>query len=113
MALAPLSTLRRTGVRPACTKGVAHLDRLGASRLWLHFDVDVLDDHIMPAVDSRQPDGLSWAELGEALHVLLTCGLLVGMQITILDPDRDPDGRCVEALATALEIAFAGARAAS
>jgi arginase len=111
MVRAPLASLRRSGVRAACAEGVARLRELGARRLWLHLDVDVLDDAIMPAVDSPQPGGLSWGELDELLAALLTSGALAGMQITILDPERDPDGRCVEGLADLLEKAFAAARA--
>lgn len=113
MVRAPLASLRRVGVRAASAQGLARLTDLGASRLWLHLDVDVLDDAVMPAVDSPQPGGLSWSELDELLAALLTSGTLAGMQITILDPDRDPDGRCVEGLVVALEAAFAAARASS
>jgi arginase len=113
MFRAPLRALRRTIAGEVCSQGLARLRQLGQERVWLHLDVDVLDDDIMPAVDSRQPGGLSWAELGDILHVLLTSGMLAGMQVTILDPDLDPGGRCVEALTSALEHAFARARAAS
>lgn len=56
-------------------------------------DVDVLDDAVMPAVDSRHPDGLSYQELGPILRATLQSGLAVGLQITILDPDLDPHGQ--------------------
>ncbi|MBC9796176.1 arginase family protein [Sinomicrobium weinanense] len=57
---------------------------------FIHLDVDVLDDHIMPAVDSRTPDGLTYAELNHILEKLLPHEKACGMEITILDPDRDP-----------------------
>jgi len=47
----------------------------------------------MPAVDSRQEDGLSYAELGETLQPLLESGYAAGMDITILDPDLDEEGK--------------------
>jgi arginase len=112
MFRAPLPVLRRRGAGNVCAEGLAHLRHLGQDRVWLHLDVDVLDDDIMPAVDSRQAGGLSWTELDDLLHVLLTSGMLTGMEVTILDPDLDPDGRCVEAMASALEQAFARGRAA-
>jgi arginase len=59
MFRAPLSALRRNGVGPVLADGLAQLRKRGFDRLWLHLDVDVLNDEIMPAVDSRQPDGLS------------------------------------------------------
>ena len=38
---------------------------------WVHLDVDVLDDAIMPAVDYRYPGGLSWDEAAQLLQGLL------------------------------------------
>jgi arginase len=62
----------------------------------------------MPAVDSRQPDGLSYGELVGLLRPLLGSGLAVGMEVTIFDPELDPDGRIAEEFTTALIRAFAG-----
>jgi arginase len=59
---------------------------------FIHLDVDVLDDAIMPAVDSRTADGFSYAELDVILTSLLKSGKAVGLEITILDPELDPDG---------------------
>jgi arginase len=52
----------------------------------------VLDNEVMPAVDSPQPGGLSRNELVEMLRVLLGSKLAAGMEVTIFDPDLDPDG---------------------
>ena len=74
----------------------AVLDRFARAPLdgvWVHLDVDVLDSTIMPAVDSPQPDGLSFAELHELLSTLLTAPEVHGLQVTIFDPDLDPTGR--------------------
>jgi arginase len=62
----------------------------------------VLDDEIMPAVDSRQPDGLSYAELVELLKSLLRSELAVGMEVTIFDPDLDSTGEIAKRFADAL-----------
>jgi arginase len=110
---APLADLRKHSLDSVLDAGLARLRALGLDQLWLHLDVDVLDDEIMPAVDSRQPGGMSWDELGRLLRRLLTSGMLCGLQLTILDPERDPDGACVDALAQALETAFSAARAGS
>jgi arginase len=112
MFLAPLTSLRRRGVGAIVADGLAHLRRAGLDRLWLHFDVDALDDEIMPAVDSRQPGGLSWEEVVSLLRTLLASGIACGMDVTILDPERDPDGLCAEALMGILEESFAAARSA-
>lgn len=59
---------------------------------WIHIDVDVLNNDIMPAVDSPQPGGLDYREFNEILGLLLEDSRATGLEITILDPDLDPTG---------------------
>ena len=60
---------------------------------WIHLDVDVLDDSIMPAVDYRLGGGgLSFSELSELLKILVASDRAVGMDITIFNPLLDLDG---------------------
>jgi arginase len=60
---------------------------------WIHIDVDVLDDSIMPAVDYRLGGGgLSFSELSELLKILVASDRAVGMDITIFNPLLDFDG---------------------
>ena len=73
---------------------------------WVHVDADVLR---LDAVDSPQPDGLSFDELSELLARLLR-GPVAGMQVTVFDPDLDPDGSAAEALTACLVTAAAAAR---
>ncbi|MFF2372292.1 arginase family protein [Agromyces sp. NPDC058110] len=67
---------------------------------WLHLDVDVLDPAFMPAVDSPDPGGLA----PDALVALLTAlaPRAAGAQVTVFDPDLDPDGRHARLLADVL-----------
>ncbi|MDR7131498.1 arginase [Algoriphagus sp. 4150] len=60
---------------------------------WLHIDVDVLNDGLMPCVDSRTQDGLTYAEFNELTYMLFQSDKLSGFEITILDPDLDSDGK--------------------
>jgi arginase len=62
----------------------------------------------MPAVDSPQPDGLSYAELHQLLAPLLASGLARGIQFTIFDPDLDPQGRHARELAQFVGNLLAG-----
>jgi arginase len=60
---------------------------------WIHLDVDVLDDSIMPAVDYRLGGGgLSFSELSELLRTIFASDRAVGMDITIFNPRLDLDG---------------------
>ncbi|QGV77737.1 arginase family protein [Streptomyces ficellus] len=59
---------------------------------WVHLDADVLDPSVMPAVDSPDPDGLLPGELAPLLRRLVRSERCVGLNVTIYDPDLDPDG---------------------
>jgi arginase len=84
--------LRKTGIKQCCLSFLKMIAEKNLDGFWIHLDVDVLDDKIMPAVDSRAPGGLSYEELKEILIILFDSREAMGMEITILDPDLDPDG---------------------
>src|ERR687894_1604096 len=60
-----LGELRALGPARAALKFVGRMEARSVDGFWIHLDADVLDDAIMPAVDSRLPDGLSYSELVE------------------------------------------------
>jgi arginase len=101
-----LRRLREHGFAEAGEGAVERPRANGVDGFWIHLDADVLDDVLMPAVDSRQPDGTDYAELVELLRSLLRSGLAVGMEITIFDPELDPTGEISEAFTTAVVEAF-------
>jgi arginase len=59
---------------------------------WVHVDVDVLDPAVMPAVDAPSPGGIAYAELELLIAGLVASPSCVGIEITVFDPDYDPDG---------------------
>ena len=67
------------------------LSRPDLAGYWLHLDVDILDSQVMPAVDSPDPGGLDARQLTDLLAALAPGA--IGAQITVFDPDLDPDGR--------------------
>lgn len=87
-----LAELRRSGIQSCVTEFIQMVQDENLEGFWIHLDVDVLNDKIMPSVDSRTPDGLFYAELNLVLELLLKSGKATGLQITILDPDLDPTG---------------------
>jgi arginase len=103
-----LRRLRTHGFAEAAEEAVDELQAKGVEGFWLHLDADVLDDDLMPAVDSRQPGGMSYGELVELLGVLLRSGLAVGMEVTIFDPELDPTGEIAEGFAGAIVESFSG-----
>lgn len=67
---------------------------------WLHLDVDILDPGVMPAVDSPAPAGLQPDDLRDLLRILAPGA--VGADVTVFDPDLDPDGRLAKLLVDVL-----------
>lgn len=87
-----LPAIRRTGAERAAQTAVAHLTRAELDGFFIHLDVDVLDDAIMPAVDFRIPGGLSWTELEATLRIALASDAATGLEIAIYNPQLDADG---------------------
>ncbi len=83
--------VRKLGIVKAASNALGKLLHEKIEGIWIHLDVDVSDDAVMPAVDYRMWGGLSLAELSELLKVLLESGRMVGMDITIFNPDLDKD----------------------
>ena len=88
-----LDHLRKQGVLKCVQLFLSEIENKNLDGFWLHIDVDVLNDTIMPCVDSRTPDGLTYAEFNELTSMLFQSNLLTGLEITILDPDLDPTGQ--------------------
>ena len=94
-----LGRLRQWGVTTTVSERLSVLARRSIDGFWIHLDVDALDDAIMPAVDSRQPGGLSWEEIGQIMKGALATGHAAGMEITIFDPELDTNGSVATELA--------------
>lgn len=73
---------------------------------WLHLDLDVLDEKVLPAVDYRMPGGLDWHEVTALVQPLAKSSALIGADITILNPNLDPDGRYAKRVVTLLGDLF-------
>jgi arginase len=101
-AVIPSSQLRHDGTAPAEHFMHQLRQRPHLNGVWLHLDVDILDPEFMPAVDSPTPGGLNPDELTRLLAVLAPHA--IGAQITVFDPDLDPDGRYARLLTDILAV---------
>lgn len=100
-----LKSLRKNGLKKTANQFLRLVKEHDLDGYFIHLDVDVLNDEIMPAVDSRGIDGLTYKEFRELLVPLLSSKKAVGIEITILDPDLDPDGKyTVEFIKNFIEI---------
>ncbi|WAZ24116.1 arginase family protein [Streptomyces cinnabarinus] len=99
-----LPTVRELGIEPATHQA---LTALPAAPFWTHLDADVLHDNVMPAVDYRQPDGLTWPELDHVLTAALTDDRCRGLDVTIFNPHLDPTGTITTRFTACLRRALA------
>ena len=97
-----LSDVLARGATRAVADALDHLTRPELDGFWLHLDCDAINDALMPAVDYRLPGGLSWDELTIILRAATASGTLVGVEVTIFNPDLDPDGSIARRLVTCL-----------
>jgi arginase len=94
---------KRLGIVKAASNALDKLLHEELEGIWIHLDVDVLDDAVMPAVEYRMmKGGLNFTELGELLKVLLKSGQVVGMDITIFNPSLDKDGSIARKLVSSV-----------
>jgi arginase len=106
LAAFDLAAVQRVGVAAAARAAVEHLTRDGIEGFFVHVDADCLDDAIMPAVDYRIPDGLSWQELETVLRLAIASRKAVGLEVTIYNPALDQDGTAGRGLADCLARAL-------
>ncbi|MFD7445203.1 arginase family protein [Streptomyces sp. NPDC059909] len=99
--------LREWGAADLAAAVLQSLEAPVLDGFWVHLDADVLDPSVMPAVDSPDPDGLLPEELLPLLRTLVRSGHCVGLNVTIYDPDLDPDGTAGALLADLVVAAFA------
>jgi arginase len=97
-----LASIRRDGIAAAVAQAMPRLTRPDLEGVFVHVDADVLDDAIMPAVDYRQPGGLTAAELIDVLRAVEASGRLAGLEVTIYNPALDADGSAGRVLAEAI-----------
>ena len=69
------------------------LNRTPNQGFWVHLDVDVSDQTIMPAVDSPGSPGIPVDYVLAILAPLVFDQRCRGMTVTVFDPDLDPSGR--------------------
>ena len=90
--------LKRIDIKAAHALGLSGVERALArvtkaelEGFWIHLDADVLDDALMPAVDYRMKDGLSYEELRQLLDAAFATQKVMGLTLTIYNPNLDPN----------------------
>jgi arginase len=78
------------GIDAAAQRVLARLEARGLERTWVHVDLDVLDQEVMPAVDSPGSPGFDYGQLAGFVGALAASGRVAGVDFAIYDPERDP-----------------------
>jgi arginase len=99
--------IRKEGAESTAKKALEIVSRNELAGFWIHLDADVLNQSVNPAVDSPNPGGITFPQLSELLAVLLASPRVVGMHVTILDPELDPEGKHAASLVDAIASGFA------
>jgi arginase len=86
--------------------GIDAAARLSERPAWLHVDLDVLDEDVLPAVSYPQSRGLDWDELVALALSLVAADNLLGVSVADFNPDRDPDGAYAARVVDAFESLF-------
>lgn len=87
----------------AAERALARLARDDLDGFWIHFDADLMDPSVMPAVDSPTQGGPDVDAISALLRPLVTHPRALGMHVSIYDPGLDPDRRAGRELASLLD----------
>ncbi|GCE23628.1 arginase family protein [Dictyobacter kobayashii] len=101
-----VTRLQQEGAARIARLALETLQQCSVAGYWIHLDADVLDPTVMPAVDTPTAGGLTEQELVSLLRNLLTSNLAVGLEVTVFDPDLDPDGTLAQRLTDVLVAGF-------
>lgn len=101
-----LETIEKIGIVSSTTEILHHIHQLKVDGFWIHFDTDVLENKINPAVDYRLPGGLSFEQCEQLLKSLLLTGKIAGMSVTIFNPDLDKSGEISKNITASLMRTF-------
>ena len=93
-AVIPSALVIHEGISSTIRQTLEVVDKRETSGYWVHLDVDVLDPEHLSAVDSPDPGGLCPDDLVAVLRGLTPEA--VGVQVTVYDPDLDPDGSAAD-----------------
>jgi arginase len=108
-----IQDLLRIGTAETCERASELFERGGLDRVWLHVDLDVLDERVMPAVDSPGSPGVDFTQLADIVSRLTGSGRVIGADVTIYDPELDPSGRYVPDIVECLTVGLAPLREAA
>jgi arginase len=101
-----LAEIEQLGIDTITSDVLQHVNTLPVDGFWIHFDTDVLADEVNPAVDYRIPGGLQFEQAEHLISCLLQTGKIMGMSVTIFNPELDEDGQIAKEIVGCLGRMF-------
>lgn len=99
-------TILVKGISEVTEEVLKHIDDLAVEKFWIHYDTDVLSDEINPAVDYRQPGGLTFEQIEYLLKNTLLTGKIAGISVSIFNPKLDITGEISKDISESIGRAF-------
>jgi arginase len=93
ITLFTIQRVLKEGIDASAKRVIARLQERGLNKAWMHVDLDVLDQSVMPAVDSPGSPGFTYAQLSQLMAALCASERFLGINFTIYDPERDKGTR--------------------
>jgi arginase len=102
-----IQQIQREGIARTAERITERLAARELEHVWVHVDLDVLDEKAMNAVDSPGTPGLDFGELSSLLRTLIASGRVIGLDVGIYDPDLDEGHRFARPIVDCLAKSFA------
>jgi len=83
--------IRELGAETAIKDALERLEPV-CDQVYIHVDLDVLDESAMKAQILPVPDGLSLPEFTSAIRMVRATGKLRGLAVMVFNPLKDPEG---------------------
>jgi len=100
-----LNEVRKNGFEATGQQIAERLERENMP-FYIHLDVDVLDESILPATMYHLPKGMMWEELVALLRPLAASKKLAAVSLGCYDPDMDPGEQLAKDIAAYIGATF-------
>ena len=101
-----MDEIEKKGVKNTTAEILDHIAARKIGGYWIHFDTDVLNDDINPAVDYRIPGGLQFEEAEYFVSNFLQKVNIIGMSVTIYNASLDKTGSIAAKITASLGRMF-------
>ena len=101
-----MDEIEKKGVKNTTAEILDHIAARKTDGYWIHFDTDVLNDDINPAVDYRIPGGLQFEEAEHFVSNFLQKVNIIGMSVTIYNASLDKTGSIAAKITASLGRMF-------